>query len=158
MKSSDPSKHVHDNVDHVFYLSILANVPKNLFQRTVIEAHDIVLGKRTLNEQFELYRLNLFWNCVTRFYYNVNILIPWVFKFHCTYKLHFLTSCMIAFFLHRWCNKIQIALAKYILSIYFLFTSYLIANLSIISTSDTFEYVFFPKFESEQWFFRIFST
>ena len=65
MKKSNPSKHVKDNVDHVFNWSMLDNAPKNMLQQKVLEAYYIVLEKPTLNEQLEAARLNLFRNSVT---------------------------------------------------------------------------------------------
>ena len=65
MNKSNPSKHVKDNLDHVFNWSVLANASKKMFQRKVLEAYYIVLEKTTLNEQLEPDRLNLFRNGVT---------------------------------------------------------------------------------------------
>ena len=65
MKKSNPSKHVKDNVDHVFNWSMLDNAPKNMLQQKVLEAYYIVLEKPALNEQLEAARLNLFRNSVT---------------------------------------------------------------------------------------------
>ena len=62
-----------DNLDHAFNWSVLANAPKNIFQRKVLKAYYIVLEKPTLNEQLEPDRLNLFRNGVTWLYYSVNI-------------------------------------------------------------------------------------
>ena len=53
MNKSNPSKHIKDNLDHVLNWSVLANAPKNMFQRKVLEAYYIVLEKPTLNEQLE---------------------------------------------------------------------------------------------------------
>ena len=71
MKNSNPSKHIKDNLDHVFNWSVLANAPKNMLQQKILEAYYIVLEKPTSNEQLELNRLNLFPNGVT-----LNILTP----------------------------------------------------------------------------------
>ena len=60
MKKSNPSKHIKDNLDHVFNWSVLANAPRNMFQRKVLEAYYIVLEKPILNEHLEPNRLNLF--------------------------------------------------------------------------------------------------
>ena len=60
MNKSNPSKHVKDNLDHVFNWSLLANAPKNMFQQKVLEVYYIVLEKPTLNKQLEPERLNLF--------------------------------------------------------------------------------------------------
>ena len=68
------------NFGNVFNWSVLANAPKNMFQRKVLEAYYIVLEKHTLNEQFDPDRLRLFSNGVTWLHYNVNILTPWVLK------------------------------------------------------------------------------
>ena len=65
MNKSNPSKHVEDKLDHVFDWPVLANAPKNMFQRKVLEAYHIVPKKATRNEQLEPDRLNLFRNCVT---------------------------------------------------------------------------------------------
>ena len=66
MKKSKPSKHVKDNVDHVFNWSVLTNAPKNMCQWKVLELYYIVLEKPTLNEQqLKPGRLNLFRNGVT---------------------------------------------------------------------------------------------
>ena len=65
LKKSNPLKHIKDNLDHVFNWSVLANAPKNMFQRKVLEAYYIALEKPTLNEQLELDRSNLFRNGVT---------------------------------------------------------------------------------------------
>ena len=64
MKKSNPLKHIKDNLDHVCNWSVLANAPKNMFQRKVLEAYSIVLAKPTLNVQLESDRLNLFQNGV----------------------------------------------------------------------------------------------
>ena len=64
MNKSNPSNHIKDNLDHVFNWSVLANAPKNMFQRKVLEAYHIVLENPTLNEQLEPDRLNLFRNGV----------------------------------------------------------------------------------------------
>ena len=45
MKKSNPSKHIKDNLDYVFNWSVLANAPKNIFQRKVLEPYYIVLEK-----------------------------------------------------------------------------------------------------------------
>ena len=50
----------HCSFDVVFNWSVLANAPKNIFQRKVLEAYYIVLEKPTLNEQLEPERINLF--------------------------------------------------------------------------------------------------
>ena len=65
MKKSNPSKYIKDNLDHVFNWLVLANGPKNMLQRKVLEVYYIVLEKLTLNEQLEPGRLNLFQNGVT---------------------------------------------------------------------------------------------
>ena len=65
MNKSNTSKHIKDNVDHVFNWSVLVNAPKDMFQRKVVETYYIVLEKSTLNEQLEHERLNLFQNGVT---------------------------------------------------------------------------------------------
>ena len=65
MNKSNASKHIKDNLDHVFNWSVLANAPNNMFQRKALEAYYIVLEKPTLNEQLEPERLNLFRNGVT---------------------------------------------------------------------------------------------
>ena len=65
MNKSNPSKHIENNLDHVFNRSVLANAPKNIFQRKVLETYYIVLEKPALNEQLEPERLNLFGNGVT---------------------------------------------------------------------------------------------
>ena len=64
-KVSNPSKHIKDNVDHVFHWSVIARAPTNAFQRKVLEAYYIVLEKPSLNDQLEPDRLNLFRNGVT---------------------------------------------------------------------------------------------
>ena len=53
MKKSNPSKHINENLDHVFNWSVLANAPKNMFQLKFLEPYYIVLEKPTLNEQLE---------------------------------------------------------------------------------------------------------
>ena len=58
MNKSNPSKHIKDNLDHIFDYPVLAKAPKNMFQRKVLEAYYIVLEKPTLNEQLEPGRLN----------------------------------------------------------------------------------------------------
>ena len=58
ISESNPSKHIKDNLDHVFNWSVLANAPENMFN--VLVAYYIVLKKPTLNEQLENDRLNLF--------------------------------------------------------------------------------------------------
>ena len=65
IKVSNPSKHIKDNVDHVFHWSVIAKAPTNTFQRKVLEAYYIVLEKPSLSDQFEPDRLNLFRNGVT---------------------------------------------------------------------------------------------
>ena len=65
VKKSNPTKHMKDNLDDAFNWSVLANAPKNMFQRKILEAYYIVLEKPTLNEQIEPDRLNLFGNGVT---------------------------------------------------------------------------------------------
>ena len=65
MKKSNPSKHIKDNLYHAFNWLVLANTPKNMFQRKVLETYYIVLEKPTLNGQLEPDRLNLFRNGVT---------------------------------------------------------------------------------------------
>ena len=35
IKKSDPLKHIKDNLDHVLNWSVLANAPKNMFQRNI---------------------------------------------------------------------------------------------------------------------------
>ena len=65
IKVSNPSKHIKDNVDHMFHWSVIARTLTNTFQRKVMEAYYIVLEKPTLNDQLEPNRLNLFRNGVT---------------------------------------------------------------------------------------------
>ena len=36
MNKSNTSKYINDNLDHVFNWSVLANAPKNMFQRKVL--------------------------------------------------------------------------------------------------------------------------
>ena len=64
-KVSNPSKHIKDNVDHVFHYSGLPRAPTNTFQRKVLEAYYIVLEKPSLYDQLESDRSNLFRNGVT---------------------------------------------------------------------------------------------
>ena len=49
MNKLNLSKHIKDNLDYVFNWSVLANAPKNMFQRKVLEVYYIVLEKPTLN-------------------------------------------------------------------------------------------------------------
>ena len=51
MKKSNPSKHIKDDLDHVFNWSVNANVPKNMFQQSILQAHYIVLEKPSVNEK-----------------------------------------------------------------------------------------------------------
>ena len=60
MNKSNPSKHIKDNLDHIFDWSVLANGRKNMFQRKFLEPYYIVLEKPPLNEQLEPDILNLF--------------------------------------------------------------------------------------------------
>ena len=60
MNKSNPSKHIKDNLDHVFNWTVLANPPNNMFQRKFLKTHYIVLEKPTLNKQLELRKLNIF--------------------------------------------------------------------------------------------------
>ena len=76
MKKSNPSKHLKDNLDHVFNWPVLANAPENMFQQKVLEAYYIVLEKPNLNQQLKPSRLNLFRKKLTSLYYCVNILTP----------------------------------------------------------------------------------
>ena len=76
MKKSNPSKHIKDNLDHVFNWSVLTNARKKKFHQKVLEVHYIVLEKPTLNEQLGPDRLNLFRNGLTYLYCSVNILTP----------------------------------------------------------------------------------
>ena len=46
-KKSNPSKHIKDNVDHMFHWLVLARAPTNTSQRKVLEAY-IVLEKLPL--------------------------------------------------------------------------------------------------------------
>ena len=64
-KSSNPAKHISSNIDHVFTWTVIANAPKNKFQRKILEAYYIVLLRPTLNDQLEPDRINLFRNGVT---------------------------------------------------------------------------------------------
>ena len=48
-------------------------LPQIMLQRKVLETYYIVWEKPTLNDQIEPDRLNLFENCVTWFYFYVNI-------------------------------------------------------------------------------------
>ena len=65
MNKSNPSKRIKDNFDHVFSWSVLANAPKNMFQRKVVKTYYNVLEKPTLNVQLERNIINLFRNGVT---------------------------------------------------------------------------------------------
>ena len=47
MKKSNPSKHIKDNLDHVFNWLVLANVPENMFQQKFLESCYIVLEQPT---------------------------------------------------------------------------------------------------------------
>ena len=64
-KVLNPSKHIKDNVDHVFHWLVIGRAPTNTFQLKVLEAYYIVLEIPTLNDQLEPDRLNLFRNGVT---------------------------------------------------------------------------------------------
>ena len=65
MKKSSSSKHIKDNVYHVFNWLVLANAPKNMSQQKLLESYYIILEKPNLNEKLEPGRLNLFRNDVT---------------------------------------------------------------------------------------------
>ena len=78
---SNPSKHIKNNLNHVFNWSVLANALKIIFQQNVIQTYYIVLEKPTLNELLEPDQLNLYQNLITWLYCSINILSPWVFKF-----------------------------------------------------------------------------
>ena len=62
---SIPSRHIKNNIDHVFTWSVIANAPKSKYLRKIIEAYYIKLIRPTLNEQVEPDRLVLFRNGVT---------------------------------------------------------------------------------------------
>ena len=65
MKKSSSSKHIKDNVYHVFNWLMLANAPKNMSQQKLLESCYIILEKPNLSEKLEPGRLNLFQNGVT---------------------------------------------------------------------------------------------
>ena len=50
MNRSNLSKHIKDNLDHVFNWLVLANAPENMLQQKILEAYYIVLEKLTPNE------------------------------------------------------------------------------------------------------------
>ena len=64
-KSSEPSKHVQNNINHCFTWSIISNAPKNAKITKNLEASYDALQKPDLNEQKDLQRLALFGNGVT---------------------------------------------------------------------------------------------
>ena len=60
MKSSEPSKHLRNTIDHCFTWSIISKVPKNGKAKSNLEALFIALWKPDLNEQKDFKRLVLF--------------------------------------------------------------------------------------------------
>ena len=55
MKKSNPSKHNKDNHDHVFNWSVLANDPKKVLQRKVLQVHYYIIPEKpTLNNNLSL--------------------------------------------------------------------------------------------------------
>ena len=68
MKKSNPSKHIKNNVDYGVSWSMLANAPKNMFQRKVLERH-------YMNYLSSIIKPFSKW-CDDVLYYNVNISSP----------------------------------------------------------------------------------
>ena len=62
---SEPSKHIKNNINHVFEWKILCNAPKNSRSRKNLEASYISLKRPQLNEQIDFNTLSLFRNGVT---------------------------------------------------------------------------------------------
>ena len=59
-KSSEPSKHLRNNINHYFTWAVISNAPKNAKTRKNLEASYIALWKPSLNEQKDFERLVLF--------------------------------------------------------------------------------------------------
>ena len=64
-KGSEPSKHLKGNRNHVFSWKVLANAPKNVTKRKILEALFIGKFKPGLNEQVNSKKLRLFVHGIT---------------------------------------------------------------------------------------------
>ena len=64
-KSSEPSKHFRNNINHYFTWDVILNAPKIAKTRKNLEASYIALWKPNLNEPQDFERLVLFRNGVT---------------------------------------------------------------------------------------------
>ena len=64
-QSSEPARHIKENIEHEFNWSILMPAPTNIRCRKNLEASLIALKKPSLNEQIDSKKLNLFRNGVT---------------------------------------------------------------------------------------------
>ena len=64
-KSSEPSRHLRNNINHYFTWAVISNASKNAKTRKNLEASYIALWKPNLNEQKDFERLVLFRNGVT---------------------------------------------------------------------------------------------
>ena len=59
-KSSEPSKHLPNNINHYFTWAVISNAPKDAKTRKNLEASYIALWKPSPNEQKDFERLVLF--------------------------------------------------------------------------------------------------
>ena len=62
---SEPSKHLYQNINHVFTLSVICSAPKIDRTRKNLEAFYIALMRPNLNEQCDSNVLTLFRNGIT---------------------------------------------------------------------------------------------
>ena len=64
-KVSEPSKHIKGNEGHSFTWRVIANAPRDLTKRKILEALYIAKFKPGLNDQLNSRKLKLFVNGIT---------------------------------------------------------------------------------------------
>ena len=62
---SEPSKHLHQNINHVFSWSVICSAPKSDRTRKKLEAFYIALMRPNLNEKCDSNDLTLYRNGIT---------------------------------------------------------------------------------------------
>ena len=86
---SEPSKHLHQNINHVFNWSVICSAPKSDRTRKNLEAFYIALMRPNLNEQCDSNVLTLFRNGITLFDFSIIITNWFVFCFLSCFMIDF---------------------------------------------------------------------
>ena len=109
-KKWNPLKQNKGNLDHAFNWPVLANAPKNMFQRKVLEAHYIVLER---GETFYSLLVTRYISLVTRYFLLVtryiilvsrNFLLATFYSLLITFYSLLVTFYSLRVLFSRWCR------------------------------------------------------